>query len=136
MSRLQLGNSAQKGGHRVNRVRVFPTYSLIQLFSVCLCSLLKCLFPLLPRATSSTLRSYIRKNILTDIRTANLKRKNHKLNRAVQAILFRMVEQDMLAEHLPTSSKGKQGVKATNSTSEDAMWAIFLTKDLWAKGVW
>src|SRR5260370_17788559 len=57
-----------------------------------LSSLLKTLFPLLPRTTSSSLRAVIRKTILTDIKTANQRTKNHKLNRAVQAMLFGMVE--------------------------------------------
>ena len=47
-----------------------------------------------------------------------------------------MIEQDMVVDSLPTTSKGKQGTKSLSSASEDAMWAVFLTKDLWAKGVW
>ncbi|KAF5358544.1 hypothetical protein D9756_001776 [Leucocoprinus leucothites] len=101
--------------------------------------LLQTLFPLLPRTSSSSLRSSIRKTILTDIRTANLKTKNHKLNKAVQAMLFSMVERGMSSEVL--GDKGK--VRATGPTSdtkafdgEEAMWAIILTKELWKKGIW
>ena len=62
-----------------------------------LSSLLKTLFPLLPWATSSSLRATIRKMILTDIKTANQRTKNHKLNRAVQAMLLLvMVERGMV----------------------------------------
>ncbi|GBE82579.1 Protein SDA1 [Sparassis crispa] len=61
-------------------------------------ALLRTLFPLLPRTTSSSLRALIRRTILSDVRTANLRTKNHKLNRAVQAMLFGMVERGMDAE--------------------------------------
>ena len=97
--------------------------------------LLQTLFPLLPRTTSSSLRAFIRRTILSDIRTANLRTKNHKLNRAVQAMLFGMVERGMDAEVV--GDKGK--AKATNGggkEGEEAMWAIVLTKELWKKGIW
>ncbi|KAG6865281.1 hypothetical protein C0991_003741 [Blastosporella zonata] len=102
--------------------------------------LLKCLFPILPRTTSPTLRTFIRKTILSDIRTANMRSKNHKLNRAVQAMLFGMVERGMEGEVV--GDKGK--LRATNGPTtdrsahngEEAMWAVILTKELWRKGVW
>ncbi|KAJ7043356.1 SDA1-domain-containing protein [Mycena alexandri] len=103
--------------------------------------LLKSLFPLLPRTTSSTLRSFIRKTILSDIRTANIKSKNHKLNRAVQAMLFGMVERGMEGEVV--GDKGKVRASAAGPTTdrmahngEEAMWAVILTKELWRKGIW
>ncbi|KAI9056655.1 actin cytoskeleton organization and cell cycle progression protein [Trametes sanguinea] len=98
-------------------------------------TLLQTLFPLLPKTTSSSLRSFIRRTILSDIRTANLRTKNHKLNRAVQAMLFGMVERGMDAEVV--GDKGK--LKATagaGSNGEEAMWAVVLTKELWRKGIW
>ncbi|RDB21213.1 Protein sda1 [Hypsizygus marmoreus] len=102
--------------------------------------LLKSLFPILPRTTSPTLRSFIRKTILSDIRTANLRSKNHKLNRAVQAMLFGMVERGMDGEVV--GDKGK--LRASNGPTtdrtahngEEAMWAVILTKELWRKGIW
>ncbi|GLB35212.1 putative protein required for actin cytoskeleton organization and cell cycle progression [Lyophyllum shimeji] len=102
--------------------------------------LLKCLFPILPRTTSPTLRSFIRKTVLTDIRTANMRSKNHKLNRAVQAMLFGMVERGLEGEVL--GDKGK--LRATNGPTtdrsahdgEEAMWAVILAKELWRKGIW
>ncbi|XP_006458331.1 hypothetical protein AGABI2DRAFT_199902 [Agaricus bisporus var. bisporus H97] len=101
--------------------------------------LLQTLFPLLPRTTSSTLRSSIRKTILTDIRTANLRARNHKLNKAVQSMLFSMVERGANGEVI--GDKGK--FKATNAThdakpfdGEEALWAIILTKELWKKSIW
>ncbi|KAI0256016.1 SDA1-domain-containing protein [Lactifluus subvellereus] len=77
--------------------------------------LLKTLFPLLPRTTSSSLRGVIRKTILTDIKTANQRTKDHKLNRAVQAMLFGMVE------------RGMGGMVLGDKV---------LTKELWKKGIW
>ncbi|KAJ7093086.1 protein required for actin cytoskeleton organization and cell cycle progression [Mycena epipterygia] len=102
--------------------------------------LLKGLFPLLPRTTSSTLRSFIRKTILSDIKTANIRSKNHKLNRAVQAMLFGMVERGMEGEVV--GDKGKLRAAAGPTTDrmahngEEAMWAVILTKELWRKGIW
>ncbi|KIK63819.1 hypothetical protein GYMLUDRAFT_71942 [Collybiopsis luxurians FD-317 M1] len=107
--------------------------------------LLRTLFPLLPRTTSSSLRSNIRKTILSDIRTANIRTKNHKLNRAIQAMLFGMVESG-LDDVSNFGNKGKQ--KETNTgvhfgttdrtagRGEDAIWAVILTKELWRKGIW
>ncbi|KAJ6500345.1 SDA1-domain-containing protein [Mycena sanguinolenta] len=104
--------------------------------------LLKSLFPLLPRTTSSSLRSFIRKTILSDIKTANIRSKNHKLNRAVQAMLFGMVERGVEGEVV--GDKGK--LRASNAVGpttdrtanngEEAMWAVILTKELWRKGIW
>ncbi|KIL00642.1 hypothetical protein PAXRUDRAFT_821434 [Paxillus rubicundulus Ve08.2h10] len=99
--------------------------------------LLKSLFPLLPRTTSSSLRAFIRKTILSDIRTANLRTKNHKLNRAVQAMLFGMVERGMDGEVLGDKGKVRAGAAGSSGgNGEDAMWAVILTKELWRKGIW
>lgn len=103
--------------------------------SQCIFRLLKTLFPLLPRTTSSALRSNIRKTILSDIRTANLRTKNHKLNRAVQAMLFGMVERGMDAEVAGDKGKARANGQAS-SGGEEAMWAIVLTKELWRKSIW
>lgn len=97
--------------------------------------MLQTLFPLLPKTTSSTLRGFIRKTILSDIRTANLRTKNHKLNRAVQAMLFGMVERGMEAEVV--GDKGKlKAAAGPGSNGEEAMWAVVLSKELWRKGIW
>jgi protein SDA1 len=103
-------------------------------------SLLKSLFPLLPRSSSPTLRSYIRKTILSDIKVANTRSQNHKLNRAVQAMLFSMVERGMSGE--VTGDKGKLRAAAMATidpdahNTDEAMWAVILTKELWRKQVW
>jgi len=103
-------------------------------------SLLKTLFPLLPRTTSSSLRAIIRKTILTDIKTANLRTKNHKLNRAVQAMLFGMVERGMggtvMGDKGKLRSNPNTSADGLSSSGDEAMWAVVLTKELWKKGVW
>jgi len=101
--------------------------------------LLKSLFPLLSRTTSSNLRAFIRKTILSDIRTANLRTKNHKLNRAVQAMLFTMVERGMDAEVIGDKGKLRSAGPTSDKTAnngEEAMWAVILTKELWRKRIW
>lgn len=105
-----------------------------------LSSLLKTLFPLLPRTTSSSLRAVIRKTILTDIKTANQRTKNHKLNRAVQAMLFGMVERGMggtvMGDKGKVRSNPNTSAEGLSNSSDEAMWAVVLTKELWKKGVW
>ncbi|KAK7061025.1 Severe Depolymerization of Actin [Paramarasmius palmivorus] len=99
--------------------------------------LLKCLFPLLPRTTSPALRSMIRKTILTDIRTANMKSKNHKLNRSIQAMMFGMVERGLEDQNFGDKGKAKELASDNKTTGgDDAMWAVILTKELWKKGIW
>jgi protein SDA1 len=91
----------------------------------------------LPRTTSATLRTFIRKTILSDIRTANMRTKNHKLNRAVQAMLFGMVERGMDAEVRGDKGKARaQPADGAPKVGEEAMWAVVVTKELWRKGVW
>ncbi|KAI0085392.1 actin cytoskeleton organization and cell cycle progression protein [Irpex rosettiformis] len=97
--------------------------------------LLKTLFPLLPKTTSSPLRANIRKTILSDIRSANIKGQNHKLNRSVQAMLFGMVERGMDIEVV--GDKGKtRAIQGSSSQGEEAMWAVVLSKELWKKDIW
>ncbi|KZT20254.1 actin cytoskeleton organization and cell cycle progression protein [Neolentinus lepideus HHB14362 ss-1] len=101
--------------------------------------LLRTLFPLLPRTTSSTLRTSIRSTILSDIRNANTPHKNHKLNRAVQAMLFGMVEKGMEAEVVGDKGKAKAMKPSDDglaNNGEEAMWAVVLTTELWRKGIW
>jgi protein SDA1 len=67
-----------------------------------------------------------------------MKTKNHKLNRAVQAMLFAMVERGM--EGVMTGDKGKAKASAATEAARqhggEAMWAVILTKELWKKGIW
>jgi len=129
---------------RLSEYKLICLDSQLPVLTAVFCSLLRNLFPLLPRTTSSTLRSFIRTTILTDIKTANARTKNHKLNRAVQAMLFGMVERGMDAE--VQGDKGKlranptaavaNGAERTGSKGVEALWAVLLTKELWRKGVW
>jgi hypothetical protein len=70
-----------------------------------------------------------------------MRTKNHKLNRAVQAMLFGMVERGMDGEVV--GDKGKNRAKpvpaapdGTAKVGDEAMWAVVVTKELWRKGVW
>ncbi|KAF6764950.1 SDA1-domain-containing protein [Ephemerocybe angulata] len=99
--------------------------------------LMKTLFPLLPQTPSSNLRVFIRKTILNDIKTANLRTKNHKLNNAVQAMLFGMIERGLGADFVGDKGKTKMPAPTdSRKTSEEAMWAVILAKELWRKGIW
>ena len=93
------------------------------------------MFPLLPKTTSASLRAHIRRTILADIRTANRRSKNHKLNRSVQAMLFGMVEQGMDGEVVGAKGKARAAHSSTGQGTE-AMWAIVLTRELWRKSIW
>ncbi|KAL5335363.1 SDA1-domain-containing protein [Aspergillus crustosus] len=79
-------------------------------------TLLQTLFPILISTPSKTLRALIFQKILMDLRTANAKTTNHKLNRTMQTVLFNLVTSDR------TSSKG--------------LWAIKLTRELWKRQIW
>ncbi|GHJ84265.1 hypothetical protein NliqN6_0667 [Naganishia liquefaciens] len=108
--------------------------------------LLEILFPLLPLTTSPSLRSFIKKQILTDLKTANTPSKNHKLNGVVQALLFNMVDRGMDADVV--GDKGRYSLKrvmsgtggsdmtAINRIGQEAMWAVSLIKELWRKSIW
>jgi protein SDA1 len=66
-----------------------------------------------------------------------MRTKNHKLNRAIQAMLFNMVEKGL--EDPTFGDKGKSREQLSDNSGakgEDAMWAVILTKQLWKKGVW
>ncbi len=54
--------------------------------------LLQTLFPLLSVTTSAAVRTSVQATILQDIKNANAKTKNHRLNRVVQGLLFGIVQ--------------------------------------------
>ncbi|KAF9792317.1 SDA1-domain-containing protein [Thelephora terrestris] len=100
-------------------------------------SMLQTLFPLLPRTTSTSLRTLIRTTILSDIKIANNRNKNHKLNRVVQSMLFGMVERGMALEFVGDKGKAKAvSDSALGLAGQDAMWAVIFTKELWRKSIW
>lgn len=105
--------------------------------------LLKTLFPLLSITTSPNLRTFILKTIIGDIKNANLKAKNTKLNSMVQGLLMAMIDRGIAAEQERVGT----GVKASRrgaSTGKDgkvvggreAMWAVKVATELWRKNVW
>ncbi|CDM31570.1 hypothetical protein DTO013E5_2148 [Penicillium roqueforti] len=78
--------------------------------------LLHTLFPILISTPSKTLRALLFQKILSELRTANAKTTNHKLNRTMQTVLFNLVTSDR------TSAKG--------------LWAIKITRELWKRQIW
>ncbi|KAJ5779954.1 hypothetical protein N7457_005114 [Penicillium paradoxum] len=79
-------------------------------------TLLHTLFPILVATPSKTLRALLFQKILSELRTANAKTTNHKLNRTMQTVLFNLVTSDR------TSAKG--------------LWAIKITRELWKRQIW
>ncbi|KAH9817815.1 SDA1-domain-containing protein [Melampsora americana] len=104
--------------------------------------LLQVLFALLPMTTSSVLRASILKTILTDIKLANKKTKNHKLNRSVQGLLFNMIERGIDGGRADGSEgpgmkrKLNKNSVAANGSRREALWAVKLATELWRKGIW
>jgi protein SDA1 len=105
--------------------------------------LLKTLFPLLSITTSPNLRSFILKTIIGDIKNANLKAKNNKLNSMVQGLLMAMIERGISAEQerLGTGVKASRRGASTGKDGKvvggrEAMWAVKIAAELWRKNVW
>ncbi|KAK4056567.1 Severe Depolymerization of Actin [Microbotryomycetes sp. JL221] len=100
--------------------------------------LLKTLFPLLSMTTSQNLRTFILKTIIGDIKHANLKTKNHKLNRTVQGLLFAMIERgmDAEAERLGTGVKPSRRGDVKVVGAREALWAVKIAAELWRKNIW
>lgn len=81
--------------------------------------LLKVLFPILTGTKAKALRAQVYTTIIAELRNANAKAKNHRLNKTVQTVLFGLVE---------------AGREDSNSTT--GLWAVKLTRELWKRGVW
>lgn len=81
--------------------------------------LLQTLFPVLTATQSKQLRNQIYHTVISDMRTANQKARNHKLNKTVQAVLFELVE------------SGRNDTSATAG-----IWAVKVTRELWKRSVW
>ncbi|KAK4631635.1 hypothetical protein CLAFUW4_02812 [Fulvia fulva] len=79
-------------------------------------TLLNTLWKLLLSTPSKALRALCFQKIVSDLRTANSKTKNHKLNRNIQTICYNAIADD------PASPKG--------------LWAVKLTRELWKRQVW
>ncbi|TKY87037.1 hypothetical protein EX895_003714 [Sporisorium graminicola] len=96
--------------------------------------LLQTLFPLLSVTTSAAVRTSVQATILQDIKNANAKSKNHRLNRVVQGLLFGIVQKGIDASSgasaLPPPRKGQPAGKT------EALWAVRLAANLWKKQIW
>ncbi|KAI6927901.1 oligopeptide transporter [Hortaea werneckii] len=79
-------------------------------------TLLNTLWPLLISTPSKSLRALLYQKIISDIRTANSKTTNHKLNRSMQTTCHNLIASD------PASPKG--------------LWSAKLTRELWKRQVW
>ncbi|KAI7490793.1 SDA1-domain-containing protein [Hortaea werneckii] len=79
-------------------------------------TLLNTLWPLLISTPSKSLRALLYQKIISDIRTANSKTTNHKLNRSMQTTCHNLIASD------PASPKG--------------IWSVKLTRELWKRQVW
>ncbi|PNS18198.1 Protein sda1 [Sphaceloma murrayae] len=78
--------------------------------------LLTTLLPLLVETPSKSLRELLFQKIISDLRNANTKTTNHRLNRTIQTALHDLVTSD------PASPKG--------------LWAVKITRELWRRQVW
>jgi len=78
--------------------------------------LLQTLFPILTTTSSKSLRTLLFQKILSDLRSSNSKTTNHRLNRAIQTVLYNLLASDR------ASSKG--------------IWAVKLTRELWKRQIW
>lgn len=82
-------------------------------------TLLQTLFPVLTTTQSKALRTQIYTTVVSDIRNANSKTRNHRLNKTVQTVLFGLVE------------AGKDDPASTSG-----LWAVKLTRELWKRRIW
>ncbi|KAK9478389.1 SDA1-domain-containing protein [Lipomyces japonicus] len=84
--------------------------------------LIQVLFPLLPVATSKQFRKDIYTTLVRLLKHANKGSKAPKLNKAVQALLFTLLE----------STDGPTAATA----AADGLWAAKLTRELWRRSIW
>ncbi len=104
--------------------------------------LLRTLLPLLSLTTSSDLRKLVQRTILSDLKTANLRTRNVKLNRLVQGWLFSLIQKGIEAGKAVGGGMGAEGnnvkgkVAAENKMKSEALWAVRLAAELWRKHIW
>ncbi|RMZ76624.1 hypothetical protein DV738_g4828, partial [Chaetothyriales sp. CBS 135597] len=79
-------------------------------------TVIRCFLPLLTATPSKSLRALLFQKILSDLRTANSKTTNHRLNRAVQTDLHNLVVEDR--------------------ASPKALWAVKITREMWKRQIW
>ena len=105
--------------------------------------LLRTLLPLLSLTTSATLRQLVQRTILSDLKTANLKSQNLKLNRMAQGWLFSLIQKGIEAGKVASTSgngvsiaEAKSKTAADNRMKTEALWAVRLACELWRKHIW
>lgn len=79
-------------------------------------TLLNTLFPILVSTRSKSLRTLLFTKIISDLRSANVKATNHRLNRTIQTVIFNLLTSDR------ESAKG--------------LWAVKITRELWKRQIW
>jgi len=79
-------------------------------------SLLTALFPVLVASPSKSLRTLLFQKILAELREANAKTRDHRLNRTVSTVLYNLVTSDR--------------------ASQKPIWAVKLVRELWKRQVW
>lgn len=87
---------------------------------------------------SPNLRTFVLKTILGDIKEANRKAANHKLNRTIQALLFGMIDKGLGSDSVGTGLKHgrRYGGGAPVAGGREAMWAVKIATELWRKHIW
>ncbi|KAI1845362.1 hypothetical protein JX265_005224 [Neoarthrinium moseri] len=78
--------------------------------------LMTTLFPILTTTPSKSLRTLLFSKIVSDLRQANTKHVNHKLNRTMQTVLYNLVTSDR--------------------SSPKALWAVKVTREMWRRQLW
>lgn len=96
-------------------------------------SFLKTLFPLLSMTSSSDMRTMLLHAIVQDIKLANQKSKDSRLNRMVQGLLFGMVERGMNPDD---TSVVLRRTDAELKGRTEALWAVRVASEMWRRRIW
>ena len=94
---------------------------------------LKTLFPLLSMTSSSDMRTMLLHAIVQDIKLANQKSKDPRLNRMVQGLLFGMVERGMNPDD---TSVVLRRADAELKGRTEALWAVRVASEMWRRRIW
>ncbi|PKI84011.1 Severe Depolymerization of Actin [Malassezia vespertilionis] len=98
-------------------------------------TLLRTLFPLLSLVSSSELRTAILSTIVQNLKQANRKTKDVRLNRMVQGLLFGMVERGMSDAEGNVPAVLRPGEAELKGRSE-ALWAVRIAAEMWRRRIW
>ncbi|EPX73438.1 SDA1 family protein [Schizosaccharomyces octosporus yFS286] len=97
-------------------------------------ALLQCFFPLFSSNPSRAFRDLLYGQVSLTVRNANKKAKDDKLNKAVQAALFTLVETSDTASVTHTDYSNKKQEYSPNELT--GMWAVKMVQDLWKRNIW